>query len=419
MASATERLQGLAAIGALLLLLGCPLGADPDWDGRLALRWNLLTRRNSVRSDYQDLRGQARLTSPAMGRRAVRLHLEVSARQGLDERFFGEDNPYANRLQVRRAFAEARQVAGGELHLGRHQPQLRGIGPWEVDGVTWRRQGRVWSVGLTGGFQVPFWEADAPPDRGAAQWGGEARWHLPGQPWEAGIAALRDANAEGTGRWRLGLDGSWRAGRQLSGLARAELDPRNRRWLLWRLSGTCRPGAALSAGLSYAYRRPTAFPVAGEEDTLAYGERVRDLGGWVSGRWGRSLSGLLRLRSTWGGRQFRSEQAQVRWRDLPLSGWGLALSLSDSWSPWRRLEQATLEMQGRRGRRWYFAAGATGSLFEWDTSRAPAWRVRLRPRLSLRFTPAGPLVWETRVEEELDEFQNLRTRATAGMAWQW
>jgi hypothetical protein len=142
-------------------------------------------------------------------------------------------------------------------------------------------------------------------------------------------------------------------------------------------------------------------------EEIFYGGRVHDLGGWARWSWGGSLTGELRIRSTYGAREFRSEQVQLSWSDLPLAGWRLSLRLGDSWSPWRQVEQGGLQVQGRWGRRWSLASGVSALLFRWETGRAPAWEMRFRPQLRLRFAPCRPLAWELVVEEQVDEFLHL------------
>ncbi|MFA6110007.1 MAG: hypothetical protein WDA75_14665 [Candidatus Latescibacterota bacterium] len=417
MASATE--YGPRALGsaALLLALALPLAAAPGWDSRVTLGWSLLTERNNLAADYQDLRGQVRLATPTLGRRAARFHLDLRARQGLQERYFGDANPYESRRQVRAAFLEMK-VAGGVLQAGRHLPELRAIVPWSADGITWTGHRADWSAGFTGGYQVPFWRANLPISRGAAQWGSEMRWHPRARAWEAGAAFLRDQGDDGAGRWRLGLDGRWRAGASLEGTVRTEVDPTSGRWLSGQTRAAWRSRTGRSAGAGYGQRLPSAWPVPVAGDTGRYGSRVHDLTAWASQPWGSSTVVSLHLRATRGGRRLRTEQLVVQRRGLPLlSRANLTLAVSDSWSRWRQLEQLSLQVQTPWRRRWSGTFGAVGTAFRWEPDRRPEWRFRARPHLGLRFAPGRGLTWDLRVEEEIDEFQHLRTRAAAGLTW--
>ncbi|MEW6749846.1 MAG: hypothetical protein AB1505_02585 [Candidatus Latescibacterota bacterium] len=266
---------------ALTLVLSAALHAQGDgWDGLLSVRWSLLTRRDAATADYQDLRARLQMTTPAAGAHAVRLHLDVADREGIEERFAGTDNPYQSRAQVHRAQVQVDGILGGRLRVGRHLLQVGSTGAWEADG-------------------------------------------------------------EG---------------------------------------------------------------------------HVHALSGWARWRRGSSLSASVQVRSSYGQRQVRSEQAHLSWSPLPRGGWRLAVRLADTWSPWRQAEQALLQVHGRLGRGWSVDAGTAASLFRWETSREPRWRAHVRPQLGLRLEHS-PLVWEVLLEEQLDEFQHLRTRALAGLSW--
>ncbi|MBT6907464.1 MAG: hypothetical protein HOA27_25175, partial [Gemmatimonadetes bacterium] len=125
----------------------------------------------------------------------------------------------------------------------------------------------------------------------------------------------------------------------------------------------------------------------------------------------------LHTRLSFGARELGSERLHIIWHRLPHTNLRLNLNAQDSWSPWRRIEQASLALSGTWPKRLYFSLGVKQSLFKWNTSRQPKWRARTRPHIVLRYTaPAGWSV-HMRIEEIIDEFAHLRTRATTGLSY--
>ena len=174
-----------------------------------------------------------------------------------------------------------------------------------------------------------------------------------------------------------------------------------------RLDNSWRHSKKTQLRLSYSARLATVFPLSGLADSLLYGGRTHDFSLWFNHRWSRSLSASFRLRSAYGDRPYRSEEIQLRWGQRRT----LSFRLRDSWSPWRQLEQFGLLLQGRIGRRWSWGGGGDATLFRWEQTRDAKWQWRTRPQLHLSFKPGGNLHWRLRVEETIDEFLHLRTRA--------
>ncbi|MFT5088839.1 MAG: hypothetical protein ACI906_000503 [Candidatus Latescibacterota bacterium] len=394
-------------IALALLVFDRPLCAAEDngWDGRFALRWNMLTQSNSPSPDYQDLRGFLRLHSPRYSSRALQLHLDLDARQGLDENVTSDRGRFANRRRLRQAHIGA-DVAGGRLLLGRHRPIFGVLGAADTDGLSWHRSGSHWALALTGGYQVPYWQVNAPFSSDSVQTGGEIRWQPAGRSFSFGTALLRDEAFDGRSRWRSGIDERWRRGR-LTQTLRAEFDPADNSWRSLRLDNSWRHSKKTQLRLSYAARLATVYPLSDIADSLLYGGRTHHFSLWLNQRWSRSLSTSFRLRSDYGDRPYRSEEVQLRWGQRRT----LTLRLRDSWSPWRQLDQFGLLLQGRFGRRWSWGGGGDATLFSWKNARDGKLRLRARPQLHLSFAPGGNLSWRLRVEETIDEFMHLRTRA--------
>lgn len=406
----------LLLAGVLLLLAG-PLRATDRLEGEVGLRWEFLTQRNSVSPDYQELGAQLRLATPAASWRQLRLRVEAAARQGVDEHYAGIDNPYQDRQQVRLALLEGQGPAGGQFLLGRHHPAWRGLSVRDTDGISWQRRGAGWTLGVTGGYQVPYWEPSPGLDHSALQWGGMLHWHPATARWKVAAALLREPDSEGRARWRLGGEGEWKPRSHLSETMRFEIDPGSGQLLYWRLDNTWCPRGPVDLRLSYTDRSLAAFAVRVEVDSLRYRGRVRDLGVSAGYRWGKSLSLRLQWRATYGDRQLRSIQVLARWNSFLSRGGALSLRLGDHWSPWRRLEQAAVDWHGPWGRRLDLRAGITGSYFRWNTSRAPVWNLRLRPQVGLSCRAGGGLWVETHIEQTLDEFLHLRTLAVVGLRY--
>ncbi len=405
MISTTKRANWLAAAcGALLFAHSAPAVENGEWDGHLSLRWDMLTQRNSPAPDYQDLRGFLRLNSPRYTARDLQLHIDLDARQGLDEQL-ADGRDHFNRRRLRQAHADL-DMAGGRLTLGRHRPNLSVLGAADTDGFTWLRRGPIWAWALSGGYQVPYWQANAPFSSDIAQTGGEIRLAPAGRSFSIGTALIRAAALDGRQRWRSGIDGRWRRGRLTQTLS-SEFDPADRRWRYLRLDNSWRHSKETQLRLSYAARLAAVFPLGDTADSLLYGGRTHHFSLWLNQRWSRSFSTSLRVRSDYGDHPYRSEEMQVRWGQRRT----LTLRLRDSWSPWRQLEQFSLLVQGRFGKRWSWGSGADATLFSWQNARAGTWRLRARPQLHLSFAPGGNLSWRLRVEETMDEFLHLRTRA--------
>lgn len=411
MASSAIRLAGL------LLLLVVPLRAAGRLEGEVGLSWQFLTQRNSVAADYQELGAQVRLTTPAAPWRQLRLRVEARARQGLDEQYAGTDNPYQNRQQLRLAQLEGQGPAGGQMLLGRQRPGWRGLGVRDMDGISWQRRGRAWTIGLMGGYQVPYWEPSPGLDRSARQWGAMVHWHPGSARWSAAAALLHQPDGQGALRWRAGGEGEWSPWPQLNENLRCEIDPGHRRLLYWRLDSVYRPRGPLDLRLSYTDRSLAAFAVRAEADSLHYHGQAREVGVSAGYRRGKNLTLRLQWRGTFGDRQLRSTQLQARRGSFLNPAGALSLRLSDHWSPWRRMEQAAVDWSSPWGRRMSLRAGITGSYFKWNTSRVSAWDLRLRPQLAWSCR-AGAGIWvEARIEQTLDEFLHLRTLASAGLRY--
>ena len=401
-----------------------PAAPRTGWDSRVSLGWSLLTERNGLAADYQDLRSQVRLTTPDLGRAGLRLHVDLRAREGWDEFYPGATNPYQSRRQVRSAYAQI-PAAGGVLQLGRHQPDLRVASAWAADGLTWVRRGNRWSMGLTGGWQVPFWQPDSPWSRRQVQAGAEVAWR-PGRPWELQAGLLRDEDRFGAGRWRSVGVGRWRGHGGWESQASAEVDPGRRQWLGAQARTGWRGTGGRSLALGYRLRVPSAWPVTGTAappapvvmDSVWYGGRIHDVSLSASLPLGAATQLTGSVQATQGARRLRREQLSLRHRGLPAWSRGSAtLSLADSWSRWRQLEQLTLSLGSPLGRRCSYAIGATATASRWEPDRNPTWRVRVEPTLGLRGMAGGGVGWELHVEEEMDEFQHLRTRMAAGLTW--
>ena len=400
-----RRALGLAT--AWGLLVSAPLvraAENGEWDGHLSLRWDMLTQRNSPTPDYQDLRGLLRLHSPRYTNRDLQLHLDLDARQGLDEQL-ADGRQSFNRRRLRHVHVDL-DIAGGRLILGRHRPPLSVLGAANADGLSWQRSGSLWAWALSSGYQVPYWKANTPFSSEIAQTGGEIRLAPAGRSFSIGTALIHDAALDGQQRWRSGIDGRWRRGR-LTQTLRGEFDPTEKRWRYLRVDNSWRHSKETQLRLSYAARLATVFPLSDITDSLYYGGRTHHFSIWLNQRWSRSLSTSLRVRSDYGDRPYRSEEVQLRWGQRRT----LILRLRDSWSPWRQLEQFSLLVQGRFGKRWAWGSGADATLFNWQSGRDRTWRVRARPQFHLSFAPGGNLSWRLRVEETVDEFLHLRTRA--------
>ena len=400
-----------------LLMLAAPLRAADKLEGEVALRWEFLTQRNSVSPDYQELGAQLRLVTPSAPWRQLRLRVEAAARQGLDEHYAGADNPYQNRQQLRLALLEGQGPVGGSLLLGRHRPAWRGLSVRDTDGISWQRRGTAWTLGLTGGYQVPYWEPSPGLDRSARQWGGMLHWHPATARWNMAAALLREPDSQGGVRWRAGGEGEWKPRPHLSETVRLELDPGSGRLRYWRLDSAYRPRGPVDLRLSYTDRSLAAFAVRTEADSLRYHGQARDVGVSAGYRRGKNLSLRLQWRGSFGDRQLRSTQLQARWGSFLSRGGTIGLRLSDHWSPWRRLEQAAVDWSCPWGKRMSLRAGITGSYFKWNTSRAAAWDLRLRPQIGLSCRAGGGIWMEMRIEQTLDEFLHLRTLASAGLRY--
>ena len=112
-----RRALGLATAWGLLVSASPVRAAENgEWDGHLSLRWDMLTQRNSPTPDYQDLRGLLRLHSPRYTNRDLQLHLDLDARQGLDEQL-ADGRQSFNRRRLRHAHVD--------LDLARWTPDLR------------------------------------------------------------------------------------------------------------------------------------------------------------------------------------------------------------------------------------------------------------------------------------------------------
>ncbi|MCC7261176.1 MAG: hypothetical protein IT369_01510 [Candidatus Latescibacteria bacterium] len=411
MGSSAIRLAGL------LLLLAAPLRAADKLEGEVGLRWQFLTQRNSVSPDYQELGAQLRLATPAAPWRQLRLRVEAAARQGLDEHYAGTDNPYQNRQQVRLALIEGQGPAGGQVLLGRQRPAWRGLSVRDTDGVSWQRRGRAWTVGLVGGYQVPYWEPSPGLDRSALQWGGMVHWHPGAARWKVAAALLHQPDSQDAVRWRLGGEGEWKPRPHLSETLRCEIDPAGGRLLYGHLDSAYRPRGPLELRLSYTGRSLAAFALRTEADSLQYHGQARDVGVSAGYRRGKNLTLRLQWRATFGERQLRATQLLARWGSFLHPAGALNLRLADHWSPWRRMEQAGVDWSSPWGKRMSLHAGITGSYFKWNTSRVAVWDLRLRPQVAWSCR-AGAGIWvETRIEQTLDEFLHLRTLASAGLRY--
>lgn len=404
-----------AWVGAAAPLAGAP-GDGASTAGAVALRWNLVTERDGLRPDFQELGAQLRLSTAPAAWRGLRFHLEGDARRGLDERFAGADNPYRDRRRVRRAAVEVGRLLGGSVELGRHRPALLVLGAQDEDGATWRAARGPWSAALTGGSPVPYWEPDAGFDGGRLQWGGEVGWRG-GAGAEAGAGLLREEDGGGARRWRLGFTAlaPRRAGASWRG--RAEVDPRAGRWLQGRLAATWRPGLTWSLQADVGERRVSTFPVAAA-DSAHFDGRSHELGLRLQRRWRSGLTASLRVRSNYGDRPLRVEELYLSWRGLGAPfGAMAAVRLTDSWSPWRQLERLAAQWQWRGRRPWSLAAGAAVTAFTWEGTAASTSGVRLRPHLEARWLPGRAWVWSLSLDETVDEFAHLRTGAVAGVTY--
>ncbi len=403
----------------LCVLVTSPVYAGARLEGVVSLRWEGLTDRDALSPDYQDLRTRVQLTAPVTAMNA-RVHLEGWMRQSFaghvaePDEGSGVGSAYDQRRQVRRASVEFTRVAGGTLEIGRHRSHLTTVAALDADGVSWRRQGeRLW-LAATAGAPVPYWEPDAGIDATRLQAGGELGWRVGG--WETGAGLLREEGRAPGARWRLGwqLHAPVVAGLRVG--TRIDADPDARRWLSGRATLTWRRANWL-AQVHATEREVSAFPAGTAADSLLYGGRSHELGLRLQRRWGRDLTTSLRLRSNTGAREYRFEELAVRWRGVPLDRGELALALSDSWSPWRQLEQLRLECTWWGLSRWTLAAGATVTAHEWRASRLPEWRLRARPHLSARWALSPSWVLQLQLKETLDEFTHLRTGATAGLTY--
>jgi hypothetical protein len=403
-------------LGMLGLLLALTSGVGAE--GSLRLRWSGLTENDGTALDYHDLRSYLRYRAPVDALNGA-LHLRGWVRQGGAEPTPTDSTAtlrrFDRRLQLRRASLTG--IAADRLHweAGRHRPDLASASPLEADGVTTRLTRGAFHVAATVGTVVPYWEADALTS-GDLQIGVEAGVAAAG--YDIGTGLLRDVDAFGESRWRLAARSRVSIRPGLGAGLYLDADPAAGRWLRggghlsWR-------GGPWSLAVHAAEREIDAFPAAwvGHADSLVvadsrrFGGRNHEWGGRAQRQWGRNLRLGLSVRSHTGARQFRREELYLFWRGFPLRRGILRLSLSDSWSPWRQVEQARLDYAWTGWRRWSLAAGGVASLFRWETSRSPEWQTRFRPHLDIRWRPTGAWSTHLRLEESIDEFGHLRTRA--------
>lgn len=410
-------MRPVTRLGLLGLLLAMASGVNAE--GSLRLRWSGLTESDGAALDYHDLRSYLRYRAPISALDGA-LHLRGWVRQGSAEPTPTDSTATLHRfdLRVQLRRLSLTGIAAERLHweVGRHRPALTAASPLEADGLTARLTRGAFHLAATLGTAVPYWEADAGMS-GNLQAGIEAG--AAGAGYDIGAGLLRDVDALGGSRWRLAARTrvSIRPGLAM-GLS-VDADPAQGRWLRGGGRLTWR-GGPWTVALHGAEREIDAFPAAWvadpdslvDSDSLRFGGRSHEWGGHLQRRWGRHLRLGLSVRSHTGARQFRREELSLFWRGVPLRRGALRLSLSDSWSPWRQMEQARLDYAWSGWRRWSLAAGGAASLFRWETSRSPAWQARLRPHLDVRWRPVDDWSTHLRLEESLDEFGHLRTRAS-------
>ena len=407
----------IALIVALWVGFGpSDLLAESKLKGRLGIQWHTLTRTNSASADYQALRGYARLSTDEIGPLGMRLHLDARGKKGLDEHLQTLNRPFENRAQIQQVYLEAKGPGQARLFIGRHHTPLRGISSQSVDGLSIQRESQQWSARISGGFQVAFWRPNTPIDADARQWGGEVEWHPTALPLRLQTAVLGDVDSVGRSRTRLGLGGTLRACASLNSHFAIEIDPRENRVWASRIHGAYRLGRQSRLHASYSQRLASSYPVFSAQDTLLNQGKMHALSFSAATRRG-LWSTRLHTRLSFGARELGSERLHIIWHRLPHTILRLNLNAQDSWSPWRRIEQASLALSGTWPKRLYFSLGVKQSLFKWNTSRQPKWRARTRPHIVLRYTaPAGWSV-HMRIEEIIDEFAHLRTRATTGLSY--
>lgn len=406
---------------ATLVTVGSSVAADDSLlpgglHGRLSIGYRSLSETNTLSAGAQYVNTRLRLQSEELGARRLRLLVEGADHRAITSRHAQDSTgalftTYDNRVRLRQV-AMAVDVVGGRLRLGRLRPQIFSIGTGGLDGAAYAIRQGAWRLKLAGGRRVSFWEAGAGPGSSLAQMGAEVGWE-PTQVSVISAGVWRDEAIDGTRRLRVGIDARTRlAVIDLAG--HVESEPAGR--LLWRIRGGWRQGnGGWRIRLDAGGQRLPLFPVADRVDSSHYGGRSHHVGTSISRRLGRDFELSLLVRSRYGERQQRTEVAHLRW-DRIWRSVGFRLRLTDSWSRWRQMERVDLLVNSRVGRRWHVSTGASATAFEWRTSRASEWQTRMRPYVSLRFRPAG--VWEARlrVEEQVDEFENLRTLIHAGVS---
>ena len=376
----------------------------------------MLTRTNSASADYQNLRGYIRLSTQEIGPLQTRFHLNARGKKGLDEHLQTLDRPYEHRGQVQQAYLETKGTQNTRLFIGRHQPPLRGIGNQAIDGLSIQRETTEWSARISGGFQVTYWKPNAAIDTAVQQWGGEIDWHPSKLPLRLQAAALNDRDTEGGRRARVGLRGSWQASQALHNSFSIEFDPQENRLWAGRVQSALRIGQQGRVHASYSQRLATPYPVFSPEATPFYGGKTHALSFSGAMRQGQ-LSTRLYTRLSFGARALGSERFQLIWHRLPFTKFQLKFNAQDSWSPWRRIEQGSISLDGHWSKRVYLSLGAKQSFFKWNTSRQPVWRARTRPHIVLRYTARAGWSTQLKIEEIVDEYTHLRTRATAGLSY--
>ncbi|NKB68294.1 MAG: hypothetical protein GKR89_14625 [Candidatus Latescibacteria bacterium] len=404
------------AVGLCCALYPSGLTAQSGIEGRVGVGWDMYTRANSARADYQALRAFMRLSTAESGRFGSRFHLDARAKKGFDERVRDTDNPFADRGQIQRAYMEANGPGGSRLFIGRHPTPLRGIGSYAVDGLSLQRATKTWSARISGGFQAAFWKPNAPFDPDGQQWGGELEWHPATKPLQLQSAFLRDSDTQGRSRLRMGLGGAWKITRAMDSRARIEMDPQEGQLLFSRLQALYRPGRRTLIRLSYWQRLATSYPVF-EDAAPLYGDRLHAFN--LSAAWRRPglVSGRLYMRYSFGARELRSQRLQVIWHRLPFTGLRLQVNARDSWSPWRRIEQGDLSVMGTGPKRLHFSLGVKQSFFKWNTSRQQQWRGRTRPHIQVRYAARAGWSTQIKLEETIDEFEHLRTRVAVNLSY--
>jgi hypothetical protein len=414
---------------SLILMLACvpipvavagQVGTSGVVTGQAGLRWDGLTHSNSAALDYQDLSAYLRLSTAESGPYGLRFHLNARGRKGLDEHLQSKDNAFESRVRVQQAYLETKTP--GRLHwfVGRHYAPLQGVGARALDGVSVQRSGYSWSAKMSGGLQTAFWRPNAPVGSAGSQWGAEVEWRPPALPWRLGVGFIRNRDSQGRDRSLIGVRGTWKITPVLSPDLRIEVEPQNSRIWATRLQNSYRT-RRFNLLVAYAQRLVTPYPVFMPGDTGLHAGKVHAFDVAISRRWDRTASARLNLRRTFGVRELSSTRLQLAWHRLPLvpvrfSPWRLTLTARDSWSRWRRLEQAELSVSGNGVRRLHFSLGVQQSLFKWNTSRRPQWRGRTRPHIRLRYSGRAGWSGQLKIEETIDEFEHLRTRVAVGIS---